>query len=868
MELIIFPTRYLVRQHRDECMMKQINGVSYINAMTFDDLVDRCMPSVKGMTYIDDICRRAVIDAIVRHYADEAVYFREALPGYIWAIAQDIGELKMAGITPEEFKRLWLADAGGDARWAQDLYSFYSRYEELLCRHKLYDKEDRYIMAAEVVSKGAPPFLNGVERLEFKHFFDLTPLQRNIIEALDRYADCVIEGGVVDEAAAMEHVIALGCSNVGITAAWDRRVECLWIVRRIKKLLESGYDFADICIIARDAAAYEEPLRWAFKHEGLEVPRAGYAALSDNAMISHIIKWISDFAEEAADAGDAVNSPYLKPLMGLDASLPQRDTAAGYAQVLLNVLERSELIPSIVEYGRMGYIEQMADDLKVYEQFIHILQSITAAQQWSGNAKTMEATEFVRLLEDMCRRCAYYQDMSPGKSIMVLTPSAARGLKFAAVFMAGMIEGQFPRAIRPDWLIKDEDRLKAGNRMMTSLSLLKQERIFFNCAVQVAQRELFFTYPNMDADGNPVLLSSFVEDVKTALPGIAVVDVGIGDVLSSTGRAFAPEVPAASSLPDDAPQYAAQRFEGSVFSATAFNEYGTCPYKFFLGRVLRLKPAAEEEAGPSALDIGAIYHAALKKFMQPYIGQQLIPAQREEYRQRMADVAAQLIDASNLKDGYDCAALYEIEKQRMIEALLQWLDAELALQQSYKVEYRPMLLEWPFGMDGNPPLVLERNHQAIRLQGRIDRVDAAPDGRLLIYDYKKGKSTSSIDDVLKGTDFQLPIYICAARSLLSGGGFTPVGAVYYCVEGAGLGGILVKQDSGVKTSKRSKNVKGVLDDEQWEEVLAQTVDKLYEYYNAILQGVYPKEPKKCPLQDAYGGGFCDFTDICRAGERG
>jgi ATP-dependent helicase/DNAse subunit B len=159
--LIIFPTQHLVRQYRDECIRGRTGGAASINAMTFDDLVDRCIPQVKGMTYIDDIYRRTVVDAIMRGYTDTLSYFKQLLPGYIWTVAQDIGELKMAGITPDEFKKLWLAD--DNAHWAKDLYEVYNRYEELLRQHRLYDKEDRYIMAAEAVSKGMPPLLHGVK---------------------------------------------------------------------------------------------------------------------------------------------------------------------------------------------------------------------------------------------------------------------------------------------------------------------------------------------------------------------------------------------------------------------------------------------------------------------------------------------------------------------------------------------------------------------------------------------------------------------------------------------------------------------------------------------------------------------------------
>jgi ATP-dependent helicase/DNAse subunit B len=170
-------------------------------------------------------------------------------------------------------------------------------------------------------------------------------------------------------------------------------------------------------------------------------------------------------------------------------------------------------------------------------------------------------------------------------------------------------------------------------------------------------------------------------------------------------------------------------------------------------------------------------------------------------------------------------------------------------------------LEQAFGMDGAPPLILSDGRYDIRLIGRIDRIDTAQDGRFIVYDYKKGKSTPDANDIADGMDFQLPVYIWAAGKMLEHEGYMPAGAAYYSIEGAGLGGMMAKKDSGINTPRQRK---GVLDDKEWDDMLERLKHELFEHFDSIMCGVYPKQPKKCPLRDAYNGGFCDFTNICNA----
>jgi ATP-dependent helicase/DNAse subunit B len=85
----------------------------------------------------------------------------------------------------------------------------------------------------------------------------------------------------------------------------------------------------------------------------------------------------------------------------------------------------------------------------------------------------------------------------------------------------------------------------------------------------------------------------------------------------------------------------------------------------------------------------------------------------------------------------------------------------------------PTLIEHQFG-GGSPvaPLELAADGETVRLQGRIDRVDAGAD-RLLVIDYKRGGDASRHRKLLRPeafgvTSFQVPLYLLAAARALPG----------------------------------------------------------------------------------------------------
>ena len=105
--------------------------------------------------------------------------------------------------------------------------------------------------------------------------------------------------------------------------------------------------------------------------------------------------------------------------------------------------------------------------------------------------------------------------------LRILEVTDVRGLRFRAVFIAGMIEGGFPLRTARDWLYPHEERerLKHYDLYLEDIStdtLLKEEHYFYQAACRATER-LYLTRPLALGDGSEPVASYYIEELKRAI---------------------------------------------------------------------------------------------------------------------------------------------------------------------------------------------------------------------------------------------------------------------------------------------------------------------------------------------------------------
>jgi superfamily I DNA/RNA helicase len=122
-------------------------------------------------------------------------------------------------------------------------------------------------------------------------------------------------------------------------------------------------------------------------------------------------------------------------------------------------------------------------------------------------------------------RCLRSQVLAVGAAnrdgLRVLEATDVRGLRFRAIFIAGMVEGGFPLRASRDWLYPHEERerLKKYGVVLEDIStdtLLKEEHYFYQAACRATDR-LYLTRPLALSDGNESVASYYLEELGRAI---------------------------------------------------------------------------------------------------------------------------------------------------------------------------------------------------------------------------------------------------------------------------------------------------------------------------------------------------------------
>ena len=335
---------------------------------------------------------------------------------------------------------------------------------------------------------------------------------------------------------------------------------------------------------------------------------------------------------------------------------------------------------------------------------------------------------------------------------------------------------------------------------------------------------------------------------ETALAGLAA------EYEREHGEAFGPfdGVLAASDIVDDL----CRRFPGeSALSARRLEVFGGCPFAYFAGEVLGLRPTEEPSPDLSPMDLGLIYHGLLDRFFAALAASKTLAGQVTEANR---DAAQTLLEKTatgyfeSLEKGarLGSPALWGVQKRnilRDVRRLLVWHAGQMG-------GWRAAHTEVPFGA-GRPvdppglaePVTLDTPHGPLRLRGRIDRVDRPTGGGgYQIIDYKSGSSAPGPGDMQAGTSFQLPLYLWAAEAMWGLAGADDVVRAFF------LPVRDPKQAALLTSAASKKHPDGTARPAQ---------DRAAEYARRFLEamrlGRYPVYPRTgC-------SGYCDFRGICR-----
>ena len=518
--------------------------------------------------------------------------------------------------------------------------------------------------------------------------------------------------------------------------------------------------------------------------------------------------------------------------------------------------------------------------------------------------------EFRRAVEDALRVPAGRLGRL-GQGVFVSALSAAAGMEFDEVWMVGMIEGRTPPPVRPDPLLPE-----SAARLRTEKASAAERFDYLSAAACAPARTL--SYPAADGSSDVRAYPSrwFLEQASrlegrqvhtSDLGGLAgaawmTVDRSSAEAIGRAGEeegfadahdhdlgrllewtaggrrpsghplarrgALARAVAMArarsgagltefdGNLAAAAPDARFARALGSApVSPTSLETWARCPFRYFLGYVLRLGAveAPEEITTITALERGSLVHRILERFMAEATGEGWLPAPQQPWgagaRERIMEVAGEEFRDAEERGITGRPLLWELEREQIASDLHTFLEEDSALRRRHGTA--AVRVEQRFGLQDTPQAALDLGDgTSVPFRGSADRMDVSEDGaRALVIDYKTGSPgpyASLNDDVIdRGRRLQLGVYSLAARAVAPGAG--RIEAAYWFVTNRG----------GFRFAPARLADMG---DEA-------SMDRLREGIGTIVRGIrsgaFPANPGPRSWRGAGENcTFCDFDSLC------
>src|SRR5947208_1921314 len=291
--------------------------------------------------------------------------------------------------------------------------------------------------------------------------------------------------------------------------------------------------------------------------------------------------------------------------------------------------------------------------------------------------------------------------------------------------------------------------------------------------------------------------------------------------------------------------------EDDALSPTSLESWATCPFRYLLQRVLRVReverPEATDRIGP--LERGSLVHNVLAEFLDG-VEPRTAPDQPWDDAERalLLAIGERYCNAAESEGLTGRPLLWKLDRRRILRELEGFLDTDDEIRGALGVVPRAGARELAFGFGGEsgaPATITLADGRVVRFHGRIDRVDQGPSGSpIVVFDYKTGRVEDPARGLERGNRLQLPVY---GLAMAGDGATAKVHAYHWWTREFGTDAL-----AGIKLDNAT---------------LDQFTDRVSTIVDGIGAGVFPAFPDK-PRQDGRGREtwenccYCAFDRVC------
>jgi ATP-dependent helicase/nuclease subunit B len=373
-----------------------------------------------------------------------------------------------------------------------------------------------------------------------------------------------------------------------------------------------------------------------------------------------------------------------------------------------------------------------SEDFQVQARWSQLLDSVAAL---AFDGRVVDYAEFLGVLEQQAKQTIFAPE-SRDAPVQILGPLEAAGLTFDALWFLGADDASWPAVGQPHpFLTRPLQRTHNMPHAESTADWKLAQQVTTRLERSAAQ--CVFSFPTQNAEGR-CRPSTLVNDGKSRVAAMALrISIGANAALVPKEALQIDDEPAAV-LPWPKEQDAG--------GAEILRRQAACPFQSFATRRLGARPMDATDWGLEPRERGSVVHKILESlWLELRTRKALLEAHRDD---RLHAIVEQHVKAAldkfrerTLKHSWSQAYL-DAEQERMVALIEEWLDYE-ARRADFTVEAGEEKLAATVG--------------ELKLQVRVDRIDAVEGGRVII-DYKTGMLTGVSWDGDRPDEPQLPLY--------------------------------------------------------------------------------------------------------------
>jgi DNA helicase-2/ATP-dependent DNA helicase PcrA len=527
-------------------------------------------------------------------------------------------------------------------------------------------------------------------------------------------------------------------SQVSYREFQDYKMENLWVVQDIKKRIDAKQDVSEIAVLYRNNKDADDIRRLC---DVLGIPYQDFSKKnilkdSDILKLFLILKSIYNSMDN-----ESLSKTLFIDFLGFDVFdiqkiiLKSKNAKGEYNKSIFGIIsDESKLkdlnisqgnIQKLIFFSKMLSLQKVSAENRDFLSFfsdcvrevgflkyilgqansvlgLHKLEKLFNEIKKESHSRThFGFDDFIHYLNTLQKHgISMNITNSIAKGIQLMTFHGSKGLEFEVVY-----------------IIRALQKRAMGNEISLpfrefSDGTTDDERRLFYVAITRAKKECLISSHIFNEEGREKNRSLHINEMK----GINEVNMFQWEQehVSDVALYFNESQGHITSLLDA--KYIQEQFLKNKLSVSALNNYIESPLKYFFRNLIFLP-----EARSPFLDFGNLMHETLEHFFNKV---------KEEN---------QILSIEELKQSFD----YVIQRNHLYE---EYAQKGWEMAQSYYLNYNE-IFEIPVDNELRvPALSLElKNGQSINLTGVVDKITRDSDGNITVWDYKTGRSYSSMD---------------------------------------------------------------------------------------------------------------------------